>query len=560
MTPDGTTRTTGHTPLLWWIMPLLWGYILGKTLGAAIAPPVLAGLGLAVGIAALLLTRNDRLFVKPVWAFLVVLAGTFLAWAYYLHREPPVTTTDETFLPREAELVIQIERRFQTSERQPRLSGFATVVEAPAHLAELKGAPLSFRLWPDVPRDTVLPGAQLLARGKLERLENTAALKDFEGYLLRSGYAYRLDRGNFRDVVQPASAFRQWCHAANLRIASLLSAGAHDKQTYAMADIATAMLLGKKGALSGDQKQTFIASGTMHLFAVSGLHVGVIAGALALVFRLFRLPEWLGACLGLALVFLYVQVIGATPSAVRAFSMVAFFWGAVLFRRKPVPFSALLGSAVLVLLLEPRQLFSAGFQLSYTVVAAILLYAVPLMDFVEQRTAPFRFIPEGSLRRWQRLAMTAHRWLIGSLAVSLAAFLYSTPLTIEYFEIFAPGAVLLNLALVPLATVTIVSSLLATVTGLVHAGFLTVVFNHAAWMLVAAMWWCVKAGTGVTVFFWQAEFRAGWLAPAATLLLLASLLMVGAWWKRHPLVFLLPLVMLAPVLALGVRFSQSPLP
>ena len=252
-----------------------------------------------------------------------------------------------------------------------------------------------------------------------------------------------------------------------------------------------------------------------------------------------------------------MQIIGATPSAVRAYLMVLCFWGAQLVRRRPSPFSALLASAVLVLLWEPKQLFNPGFQLSYTVVAAILLYAVPLTEFIEARTQLYGLIPEENLSRWQRFVQKAQTWLIGSAAVSLAAFLFSTPLTIGYFSIFAPGAILLNLVLVPLATLAIVASLIAALTGLAGLVSLQVIYNFAGWMLIWLMWQAVNRAVGLSALFWQADFSASWLAPLGTVLLLLCLLLVSTYWRRRPLVFFLPLVVLVPVLVFGVNFTQA---
>ncbi|MEM9227381.1 MAG: ComEC/Rec2 family competence protein [Verrucomicrobiota bacterium] len=545
----------GHSPLIWWVAPLIWGIILARQEEASLSPLILVILGLVSTAAALTLTLRRNWFIQPIWAGLLLLGGTFLAWAYAELRMQP-SVTDPPLLPREAELQLQIDRLFQVKASQPRLSGYATVVKAPGHLEPFVGQPLSFSLWQELNRAQVLPGSIITVRGKLSELEPSADLSDFEQYLLRSGYSLRLDQGKLSELVKPASAFRQWCTRVNQAVTDKLYAGAVTERERMLAGVVAAMLLGKKSELEGGVKATFIASGTMHLFAVSGLHVGLIALTLALSFRILRLPGWLGALLGLGLLYLYVQIIGGTPSALRAFTMVACYWGALAINRRPVPFSALLTSALIVLLVDPMQLYHAGFQLSYTVVAAILLYAVPLTEAVQTRYQPYRFIPEESLRPLQRLLQKLYTALVGSAAVSLAAFLYSSPMTVAYFEVFAPGAILLNIILVPLAMLTLVAALLASSTGLIGASLLTLLFNHAAWILVLGMWTLVSGMVSIPGLFWQAEMSQAWLAPLGTALLLLSLLATQGGRSR-PWRFLLPLMILLPGLVFGVSFVQG---
>jgi competence protein ComEC len=554
-------RSDGHAPLLWLAAPLVWGYVLARGLGDEVSPGLLVGLGLAVAVLALALTARERWFVRPAWGFLLMLAGTLLAWAYALVREPP-PAPGQFFLPREAEVVLRIDRLFQSNPKFPRLGGFATVAAAPERQPELFGQPLAFSLWADqVNRSEVLPGSLLRARGKIARLDPAADLNDFQRYLVQSGYALQLEQGDALALEQPSGAFRRWCHRVNTRIANHLRAGADSPGKNALAGVATAMFLGDKAALGRQQKEAFIASGTMHLFAVSGLHVGIIAGAFALVLRrVLRVPPAPAAAVGLGLLFLYVQIIGAPPSALRAFLMVAFYWGAQLFRRKPAPVSALLASALTVLLIEPRQLFSAGFQLSYLVVAALLLYAAPLTEWANARLDPYRLIPAGSLSRAQRFIRKSLTVLNGSLVVSVTAFIFATPLTIAYFHVFAPGAILLNLILIPLATVVIVAALLSASVGLAGLGAACAGINAAAWALVWEMWTVVEAAVRLPGGFWEARFTAEWLPPAAALVLLGSLLVVARWARTRPAVFWLPPAILAPVLVFGVKFATLAAP
>ncbi|MEM8550333.1 MAG: hypothetical protein AAGF10_06035, partial [Verrucomicrobiota bacterium] len=122
--------SAGHSPLIWWVAPLIWGIILAREVQvAALSPLMLVVLGLVTTAAALTLTLRTRWFIQPVWASLLLLGGTLLAWAYAEVRMPP-EVVDPPLLPREAELDLRIDRLFQVKASQPRLSGYATVVKA----------------------------------------------------------------------------------------------------------------------------------------------------------------------------------------------------------------------------------------------------------------------------------------------------------------------------------------------------------------------------------------------------------------------------------------------
>lgn len=111
------------------------------------------------------------------------------------------------------------------------------------------------------------------------------------------------------------------------------------------------MPLGKKAAIPPDQKDRFILAGAMHLFAISGLHVAIVAGLFILLLRLLPAPRWAETTLVPTLLFLYVQITGGAPSAIRAFIMIAFWKASGLVGKRGGAFPALVASAVLYSLL-----------------------------------------------------------------------------------------------------------------------------------------------------------------------------------------------------------------
>src|SRR5690606_35735829 len=138
---------------------------------------------------------------------LLLLAGTLLTWAYVLARQPP-EVQEKPFLPREVELVLRIERTFQTRPGRPHVSGFATVQEAPPAIKAVEGQFLAYSLYSELPREDIVPGSLIRARARLDWLESEEVDNDFERYLVQSGANLRFDRGTCLALAQAASAFR----------------------------------------------------------------------------------------------------------------------------------------------------------------------------------------------------------------------------------------------------------------------------------------------------------------------------------------------------------------
>src|SRR5690606_31994265 len=131
---------------------------------------------------------------------------------------------------------------------------------------------------------------------------------------------------------------------------------------------------------------------------------------------------------------------------------------AVLRQREAL--AALVASAVAVLLWQPQQLFTAGFQLSYAVVGAILLFGLPVAASLRGRIDLWNFVPERSLSRWRLWLRRVIRGIADTFSISLAATLGSAPLIIAHFGLLTPGALFLNMVLIPCASLAVMDGVL----------------------------------------------------------------------------------------------------
>src|ERR1700686_3807185 len=153
------------------------------------------------------------------------------------------------------------------------------------------------------------------------------------------------------------------------------------------------MVLGLRHKTPEDIEEPFQQTGTLHLFAVAGLHVGIVARLLWILATVVRLPrKWAMVFIITALLF-YSAITGLHISSLRAAVMSGVLLAGFLVERKVFALNSLAAAATLILCGETSELFSVGFQLSFSVVAAIVLLADPAFRFLRRLFEPDPFLP-----------------------------------------------------------------------------------------------------------------------------------------------------------------------
>jgi competence protein ComEC len=542
----------GHrAPLLWLLLPFMTGLAAGRT--CDVSPACLLALGALMAGAAIPLAWSEPPPARRAWPFFLALTVALAGMAFYQLRLNRLSVW-ETLPPREARLRLRVERTFTPLSGGKRTSGLALVTGADAHLRDLTGQRLYFSLSLPPGSPPPLRSTEIMAIGLLEPLTRRRPSKGFDAYIVNAGMTFKLTRGRLLSEAAAPSRYQRFCHVAEQRFHAILGAGLADQP--ALAAILRAMMLGQKQEMSEEQQELFMHSGTMHLFAISGLNVTAIALSVQILLSLLRVPRLAAAAAGLAALWLFVDITGTSPSAVRAFLMCALFIASFSLRQPGNALAALVTSALLILLIEPMQLFSASFQMSYGIVAALLLLGWPLAERLQARWPLFTARPETTWGWHRRLADWTWRGLLGMLGIGLASSLVSTVSSIQFFQLFTPGALAVNLVLIPLSTVVIGAGFLSLLFGL--AGFMagSVLFNHAGALLLWLMDWLLRAAVAVPGVCQTAQFRAGWLGPATLAGLLAACLAGYAWrWRRERGSFWPPFVLVALLLVFGVKFG-----
>ncbi len=396
------------------------------------------------------------------------LPGVFSAGLLFHSLACPPAPDRAGFPPREAILSVRVDELF--SSRHDAVSGVGIVAEAPAHLADLAGARIQFRVTKHERNPAFDLGATVRLRGILD---NAPGGEGFARYLRQRGIPLTLSRAKLESVDAPASAFRQACTRARARVAEALAVGVDNDGATRLA----ALMLGRTGLLPQAERDDFQKAGATHLFAISGLHITGIAAGLLWASRRIRIPDAFAVPAVLAALWLYVQMAGAPPSAMRAWYMAAAMFGALILNRGARPFAGLVCAATFTLLIDPAALREPGFLLSYVVVAAILFYAVPAARELEKRIHPWSLVPPDALGWWRTKILDARRPVFAACATTFAATFAGAPLVAALFGNFSPVGLVANLAMVPLAAPPVIFGFLASVCGVVGFPALAAPFN-----------------------------------------------------------------------------------
>ena len=282
-----------------------------------------------------------------------------------------------------------------------------------------------------------------------------------------------LNRSGGNPIWRASQQSRKWMQGA-------LSRGLEDSPE--IHGLISGMVLGARDETPDEIEEQFQQTGTLHLFAVSGLNVAIVAHLLWIIAVAARIPRRWAIALIIPALFFYAAITGLNTSSVRAALMGAILLGGFFVERKVLLINSVAAAAFLVHCWDTNQIFSTGFQLSFAVVLAIILLADRHCRFFIRWWEPDPFLPRSLLGHVPRFSERAWHAVARGLSVSLAAWIGSAPLILPYFHLITPVSLLANLVVVPLAffvlAVGLVSLLLAPI-----APAISVIFNNANWSL-----------------------------------------------------------------------------
>ena len=365
------------------------------------------------------------------------------------------------------------------------------------------------------------------------------------GLLDASELSMRIDIGRAKRL-EPQRAFhiRVWSRRAQAYCAHRLGLGVEDDfpQTTGLV---RALMLGLRDELPRHLKEDFASSGTLHVFAISGLHIAIAAGLCTALLGFFGVSRRVRILVAGPLLVFFVLMTGARASAVRACVMAIMYGSAGLFWRRPDARTAFAVAAVLILAVDPTQLLAPGFQLSFSVVFGLLVLTPRLIDLFTRVLAPesVRLKRPGG---FARMVWRVKNYGINVLAVSVSAWLVSAPLTAYYFNLFTPIALVGNLIVVPAAFLIMLNGVLALLPGALHP-VVAEVFNHGNRVLLDALLWVM---TKLTACPWGHSN----IQNPSLVLILAWYVFLAAWafrWRARSF------VVATVLMAIGAGLSWS---
>ena len=217
------------------------------------------------------------------------------------------------------------------------------------------------------------------------------------------------------------------------------------------AELACAMLLGARDYLSKPRREAFFVTGTIHLLAISGLHVGILAGVFFFVMRRTNLCSDRTLLIVIAVLTLaYAIITEGKPPVLRASVMVWIVCLARAFHRDGFALNSLSAAALLILVISPAQLFQVGFHLSFLAVIA-LLWLAPLL-VPQHRTDPLTKLIDKSRPWWDRQLRITGRRVLYWCAASLSIWCLTLPVSAHQFHLISPIGLVLNVFLwIPVA-------------------------------------------------------------------------------------------------------------
>ncbi len=259
--------------------------------------------------------------------------------------------------------------------------------------------------------------------GDRVRLKGRLSERDFPGR-----YALEL---HVRDVELLQRGRTLWAYGERWRTAAAPRLEQGMEGLPVQAAVLQALVLGRRDGVPKETVEVFRRTGTMHIFAISGLHVGIVGLLLMMLLRVLGVPRGRMGLFLIPVLAVYVVSTGMKPSALRALLMAVVFLAAPLFRRRPDIPSSVAFAALVLLLFRPLEILSPGFIFSFCVVIFLVMV--------------FAAVPKERIQGpWLR------RYSASLVITSAAAGAAAVPLSALFFGNFAPIALVGNLVVVPL--------------------------------------------------------------------------------------------------------------
>lgn len=232
-----------------------------------------------------------------------------------------------------------------------------------------------------------------------------------------------------------------------------------------IASLSYAVLFGDKSQLDLDIKNAFSLSGVAHLLAVSGLHIGVLIGAIYFVLKKTKLKNYINLIIVLAFVIIFNILCEFTPSVVRASIMSIAIMLADVFSKRSDVLSNLSIAGIILLIVNPLNLYDLGFCLSFLSVFGIISLTNPISNVLSKIKCP--------------------KWLNKYVSATLGASIATLPLVANTFGFISNALIVSNIILIPIFSIYYVVLSICTILSLIKPlGFILAIPNLIAKIII----------------------------------------------------------------------------
>ncbi len=315
------------------------------------------------------------------------------------------------------------------------------------------------------------PGSEIVFKAKLEPFKNFGNPDGFnyEKYMNYKGYAATVFIPFDKWKVTERKETNIQHSILNLRQKAISFLSKQNLNNDAIGFI-IALTLGHKEKLSANLREAVSASGTAHVLAVSGLHVGIIYSIIAFLFsfldRHFRTRQ-LKHIIIIITLWIYAILTGLSPSVVRASIMLSIITANIYFKGQTNHYNTLFFTAFVILIFSPFTIYNIGFQMSFLAVFSILFFNPRIKKL------------------WKPKYKTT-RYFWDLFTISLSAQLGVFSLSIYYFGSFPSYFFIANVIIIPLVGLiiyTLIPLILLSLTIKIGVGGALYVQSVILWFL-----------------------------------------------------------------------------
>lgn len=284
-------------------------------------------------------------------------------------------------------------------------------------------------------------GSQIIFKKSLQEIKNAGnpGSFDYQRYsAFHNLYFQVFLKENEYDIGHQKIVHPFWQDLFSLRDWSLSIFKKHIP-TSTEAGMAEALLIGYRNDLDREIVQQYTNTGVVHIIAISGMHLGLIYGLVLILFRPFlkrKRIKIIKAITVIAVLWGFSLLTGGAPSIIRSAIMFTFLVLGEIGNKKAGIYNSLACAAFFLLLYDPYTLWDVGFQLSFSALLSIAVFAKPIEQL-------FYFDKEWKLKLWQLNALT------------ISAQILTFPIVVFHFHQFPNLFLLTNLIAVPLSTIII---------------------------------------------------------------------------------------------------------